>query len=64
MDEDSIARQEQMKRQTMEYEYQLKASLKQQALEQRRMQQEAIQERSFKQMENLMSGMEKDKRET
>jgi hypothetical protein len=33
MDEDSVARQEQMKRQTMEYEYQLKASLKQQALE-------------------------------
>jgi hypothetical protein len=42
LDEDSVARQEQMKRQTMEYEYQLKASLKQQALEQRRMQQEAI----------------------
>lgn len=33
LDEDSVARQEQMKRQTMEYEYQLKASLKQQALE-------------------------------
>ena len=42
LDEDSTARQEQLKRQTMEYEYQLKASLKQQALEQRRLQQEAI----------------------
>ena len=48
----------------MEYEYQLKASLKQQALEQRRMQQEAIQEKSFRQMEGLMTGMEKEKRET
>lgn len=48
----------------MEYEYQLKASLKQQALEQRRMQQEAIQEKSFRQMEGLMTGLEKEKRET
>lgn len=32
-DEDSLSKQEQIKRQTMEYEYQLKASLKQQKLE-------------------------------
>ena len=31
-DEQSVQRQEQMRRDTMEYEYQLKASLKQQAL--------------------------------
>lgn len=35
-DEESTARQEQMRRQTMEYEYQLKASVKQQALNQQR----------------------------
>ena len=31
-DEDSVAKQEQMRRQTLEYEYQLKAGLKQQKL--------------------------------
>jgi len=33
-DEDSISKQEQMKRQTLEYEYQLKASVKQQKINQ------------------------------
>ena len=32
-DEESVQRQEQMKRDTLEYEYQLKASVKAQALE-------------------------------
>ena len=46
-DEDSTARQEQMKRQTLEYEYQLKASVKQQEMNQRRAADQEAEENRF-----------------
>lgn len=41
-DEDSVAKQEQIRRQTLEYEYQLKASLKQQKLDEEMRAQEVL----------------------
>ena len=46
-DEESTARQEQMKRQTLEYEYQLKASVKQQEMNQRRQADQEAEENRF-----------------
>lgn len=63
-DEQSIARQEQVKRDTLEYEYQLKASLDQQKLQEELRLKKELAERNQAFMKGLFADAEKDKRET
>lgn len=63
-DEESIARQEQLKRDTLEYEHQLKASLKQQKLAQELRLKKELAEKNQEFVKDLFSKIEKDKRET
>ena len=63
-DEESIARQEQIKRQTLEYEYQLKASVKQQQLDQQRQHQEQLEAQRQGFERDILSQKAAERRET
>ena len=63
-DEQSIARQEKIKRDTLEYEYQLKASLKQQKLQEELRLKKALAEKNQEFVSDLFKNAEKEKRET
>lgn len=63
-DEDSIARQEQLKMRTIEYEYQRKQELKQAELEMERIEKLQMQERNQEFLNKLFKNAEKEKRET
>ena len=63
-DEASIARQEKIKRDTLEYEYQLKASLKQQKLQEELRLKKELSEKNQDFVSRLFRDAEKEKRET
>lgn len=63
-DEESMARQEQLKRDTLEYEYQLKASLKQQKLQEELRLKKELAEKNQDFVRGLFAQAEADKRET
>lgn len=63
-DEDSIARQEQLKMRTIEYEYQRKQELKQVELEMERQEKLQMQEKNQEFLNKLFKNAEKEKRET
>lgn len=63
-DEESIQKQEQLKRDTLEYQYQLEASLKQQKLKEEMRMKEDMNARNMEFLKNVLTGNEKEKRET
>ena len=63
-DEQSIGRQEKIKRDTLEYEYQLKASLKQQQLQEELRLKKELSEKNQQFVTDLFKNAEKEKRET
>lgn len=63
-DEESVAKQEQQRRQTIEYEYQMKAALKQQRLQEELAAQDMMAKRNQEFVKNLLHDAERDKRET
>lgn len=63
-DEESIARQEDLKRRTIEYEYQCKQQLKQVELEMERQEKLEMQKRNQEFLNGLFKSAEKEKRET
>lgn len=63
-DEESVAKQENLKRQTLEYEYQLKASIEQQKINQEFSMQRELAEKSQKFIASIFTKAELDKRET
>jgi len=63
-DEESLAKQEQMKRDTLEYEYQMKASLKQQQLQQELSLKQDLANKNQSFIQDLFARAERDKRET
>ncbi len=63
-DEESVAKQEQMRRQTLEYEYQMKAALKQQKLRDEEEIQARMQDRNRDFIEGVFKTAEKERRET
>ncbi len=63
-DEESVGSQEQIKRQTLEYEYQLKAALKQEKLDKERALQDEVQGKNQSFVREMFGEAEKQKRET
>jgi hypothetical protein len=63
-DEESIAKQEAIRRQTIEYEYQMKAALKQQRLQEELAAQEMMAVKNQEFVKGLFHDAEKDRRET
>ena len=63
-DEESVAKQEQQRRQTIEYEYQMKAALKQQRLQEELAAQALLAKKTQEFVKSLLHDAERDKRET
>ncbi len=63
-DEESVAKQEQQRRQTIEYEYQMKAALKQQRLQEELAAQDLLAKKNQEFVKSLLHDAERDKRET
>ena len=63
-DEESVAKQEAQRRQTIEYEYQMKAALKQQRLREELEAQETLATRNRSFMKELFNEAERERRET
>ena len=63
-DEESVTKQEQQRRQTIEYEYQMKAALKQQRLQEELAAQEMLAQKNREFVKTLLHDAERDKRET